>query len=170
MKNAIHYYKIINISQEDLSRWSFKMKTFTKIVVGLLVFNAIISNLRQEGVISGHISINYSKLIHKVSDITFIRLVDSDETRHYQPRQINRNYNNTNYELPVYYQQQPEVQLEEYFEDVPQEPNVHIISDGETLITLGAIYGVSWREIKEKNGIRNVRRLRPGQKIWIPTS
>lgn len=44
----------------------------------------------------------------------------------------------------------------------------HTLQPGETLRTLEDIYGVPWQEIQQFNGIRNARRVRPGQNILIP--
>lgn len=144
------------------------MKSFTKIFIGFLVFNAIMANLRQEGVISGQITINYPKLIRKVSDNIFIRFVDSEENmypQNIQVRYVENNFDN----LPVYHEQDQVERLEDIFSEY-DENNFHIIQNGETLISLSALYGVSWKQIKAMNQIKDVRHIQPGQKIRIPTS
>ena len=146
------------------------MKNIMKVVIGFIVFNAIVGNLRQEGIIAGKITINYPKLINKVSSSVFVEFVSTEQNTNWGVEPTRQRHTIHHQNLPVYEQQWQEPELEDYFEDVPKESNVHIISDGETLISLASIYGVSWRRIKEANGIRDARKIRVGQKLWIPTT
>jgi len=150
------------------------MKTLFKVFIGLLAFNAIIGNLRRDGVISGHITINYPRLVKSMSNNIFIEFVSEDNPVQYPPTnnavQVIHNHQELE-ELPVYYQNQPEERLEDLFDDIPSnQTNVHIFTNGETLMTLSSIYGVPRESIKKTNGIRHERDLRPGQIIWIPAS
>ncbi len=46
----------------------------------------------------------------------------------------------------------------------------HVVGRGETLSHIADEYGLSWRNIADFNGIRDPRRLRPGQTLMIPMS
>jgi nucleoid-associated protein YgaU len=144
------------------------MKSFTKLVIGFLAFNAIMANLKQEGVVSGQITVNYPKLIQKVSENIGVRFVDSDEAMYPQNSGVRYVENNFD-DLPVYSEQDQSERLEDIFTDLEDE-TFHIVQDGETLISLSSIYGVSWESIRETNHIADVRRLHPGQKLVIPAS
>lgn len=54
------------------------MKSILKVIGGLLLLNIIMANLRQEGVISGGITIHYPRLIQKLSENSMLHFVDSD--------------------------------------------------------------------------------------------
>ena len=158
------------------------MKNLSKILLGLLALNAIIGNLRQSGAISGHITINGPRLVKAMSENLFIQFVSTEKNPNYQPIQANnRQFISTHFiedasqlePLPVvYYQQEQETTLEDLFGDIPdrEESNIHILGQGETLMSLSNMYGVSSQRIKYTNGIRNERELRPGQLIRIPAS
>jgi murein DD-endopeptidase MepM/ murein hydrolase activator NlpD len=45
---------------------------------------------------------------------------------------------------------------------------VHTVQKGENLYRIGLRYGVDAKEIARANGIRDVRELRPGQRLFIP--
>ena len=44
----------------------------------------------------------------------------------------------------------------------------HVVKQGETLLILDEKYNVSWRDIKEFNGIINENELYPGRRLKIP--
>jgi len=144
------------------------MKSLFKLAFGFLALNAVMANLKQEGVISGQITINYPKLVQKVSENICVRFVDSDEEmlpQNFQVQYVDNNLEN----LPVYSEQTEPERLEDLFTDIEPE-TFHVVQDGETLISLSALYGVSWQSVKAKNHIADVRRLQPGQKLLIPAS
>lgn len=144
------------------------MKSLFKLAFGLLALNAVMANLKQEGVISGQITVNYPKLVQKVSENICVRFVDSDEEM--LPQNFPVQYVGNNLEnLPVYSEQAEPERLEDLFTDIEPE-TFHVVQDGETLISLSALYGVSWQVVKAKNHIEDVRRLQPGQKLLIPAS
>ncbi|MBN2443488.1 MAG: C39 family peptidase [Spirochaetales bacterium] len=54
-------------------------------------------------------------------------------------------------------------------EYVPYIPPYHIFSPGETIYDIASLYGVSWSEIVRFNKISDIRKLRPGERILIPS-
>lgn len=166
------------------------MKSWMKILLGIFVFNAVMNHLRNEEIITGQIHINYSKLVNSVTSNSVIRFVDT-EIDQYPDQNTIQNLSTIRHqrEVPRYrdenpkYYQDDEERIEDLFNDEEEniselqpspEPinntSIHVVRNGETLITLGTIYGINWRRIKEINGIYDVNDLRPGQKIWIPNS
>lgn len=164
------------------------MKSWMKILAGIFIFNAVTNHLQNEEIITGQIHINYSKLVNSVTSNNVIRFTDQN-TQQYPDRNSIQNLSTTYYrqeetryqeENQRYYPAEEE-RIEDLFEgestgevEYTPEPiynkSVHVIKNGETLITLGTIYGISWRRIKDLNGIYDVNDIRPGQKIWIPNS
>jgi hypothetical protein len=166
------------------------MKSWMKILLGVFIFNAVMNHLRNEEIITGQININYSRLVNSVTSNNVIRFVDTDNNQ-YVDRNMIQNLSTAHYrqEIPQNqrqnsrYYQEDEERIEDLFDEEAEsvsdytpdpEPindnSIHVVRNGETLITLGTIYGISWRRIKEINGIYDVNDLRPGQKIWIPNS
>ncbi len=166
------------------------MKSWMKILLGVFVFNAVMNHLRNEEIITGQININYSRLVNSVTSNNVIRFVNTDNNQCIDRNMI-QNLSAAHYrqEVAPYqrnnsrYYQEDEERIEDLFDEEAEsmsdytpdpEPindnSIHVVRNGETLITLGTIYGISWRRIKEINGIYDVNDLRPGQKIWIPNS
>ncbi len=54
------------------------MKSILKVIGGLFLLNIILANLRQEGVISGGITIHYPRLLQKLSENSMLYFVNSD--------------------------------------------------------------------------------------------
>ncbi|MBN1350534.1 LysM peptidoglycan-binding domain-containing protein [candidate division KSB1 bacterium] len=161
------------------------MKLVTKGIIGLFALNFFMGSLRQEGIITGTIYINYPRLFKRIGSNFCVEFVSSND------HQLMRR--ETYEPLNFYFEDEPERRIEfesepgteyDYDQDrqwldenfdiniVPppeSKPSYHVLRRGETLISLSSMYGVPWREIKEANRIRNARRIRPGQRILIPT-
>ncbi|MBN2091431.1 LysM peptidoglycan-binding domain-containing protein [candidate division KSB1 bacterium] len=164
------------------------MKSWMKILLGIFIFNAVMNHLRNEEIITGQININYSKLVSSVTSNNVIRFVDTDinqypdrNTIQYLPPDNYRPERQQYQERNMRYHQRDEERIEDLFNEdemiesgyAPEpisDTSVHVVRNGETLITLGTTYGISWRRIKDINGIYDVNDIRPGQKIWIPNS
>ncbi len=164
------------------------MKSWMKVLLGIFIFNAVINHLRNEEIITGQININYSKLVSSVTANNVIRFVDTDINQYPDRNAIQylppNDYQPERQEYPerqLRYYHRNEERIEDLFNeeeiresgDTPDpisDTSVHVVRNGETLITLGTIYGISWRRIKDINGIYDVNDIRPGQKIWIPRS
>jgi len=140
------------------------MKFFIKGIIGLFVINSLLGNLKQEGIISGRVVINYPKLIKKLGDNICIEFKNSDNEGQYRDRFENFSFNH--HQDNASFQRNPDYEGESSH---IRGNNYHILQHGETLITLSSKYGVPWREIQEVNRIRNARTIRPGQRILIPT-
>lgn len=139
------------------------MKLLIKGIIGLFVVNSLLGNLKQEGIISGRVSINYPKLIKKLGDNICIEFKSSDDEL---PNPNRLEHFSFNYDQNDDYFQE-DIIYEEESQNFHKN-RYHILQHGETLSTLGSRYGVPWREIQEINRIRNVRNIRPGQRIIIP--
>jgi nucleoid-associated protein YgaU len=48
------------------------------------------------------------------------------------------------------------------------EPEEYLVSDGETLSSIAALYDLDWKDLARFNGLGNPDRLRSGQRIMIP--
>jgi LysM repeat protein len=49
-------------------------------------------------------------------------------------------------------------------------PRTHIVKSGETLKTIAALYGKTWQELAQANGLANPDRIFAGQRLIIPTA
>ncbi|MDZ7260595.1 MAG: LysM peptidoglycan-binding domain-containing protein [candidate division KSB1 bacterium] len=122
------------------------MRSMTKVFLGLFFLNSIVGGLKKDGIITGEISINVPKLIKNLSTGGgFIKIVSSDEQGN-----LDDNYFYDNEERNYH--------------------NTHVVRRGETLVNLEKLYGVPWQAIKQINGIRDVRKVRVGQRLIIPMS
>lgn len=147
------------------------MKLITKGIITFIAINFILGSLRQEGIITGSISINYAKLFNKIGNNFCIEFTGSDNRIQQRDRVERLDFNFENRRDNDFRNHNGLLDEEADFfneSESKQKCNYHILRRGETLITLSSKYGVPWREIQLVNQIRNARRIRPGQRIAIP--
>ena len=139
------------------------MKIFTKGIIVLFIINSMLGSLKEQGIITGKVSINYKRLFKNFGDNICIEFTASENTVPFRSDLNHLKYDNR--------QETDYLPNDSYYEeklDADQKNKYHILQHGETLMTVSHKYGISCREIQELNRIRNVRKIRPGQRILIP--